>query len=142
MLAHARIVEGIDGWRYCTFRPSDSKSGLFSVLATALFRTEALGKELSAFGSNVEEFAGDLQNAPTAAMRQLRAAVLQAGTRINEVKNPTLWLAVVIDRFEEIFTLEGTTPAERDAFSSTFSLMAQSGFIWIVATCRSDFSPN
>ena len=142
MLAHPRVIEGIDAWRYCVLRPGDNKSGVFEALGTALFRSEALGEELSSFGSTAQEFADDLRHSSVAGLRQLRAALLKAATVNKDVENPTVWLAVIVDQFEELFTLEWITPEERADFVRALALMARSGFIWIVLTCRGDFFPR
>ena len=40
---------------------------------------------------------------------------------------------------EELFTLDGITAAARDAFVAALSVLARSGFVWVIGTMRNDF---
>jgi WD40 repeat protein len=48
-------------------------------------------------------------------------------------------LVLVIDQFEELFTLEKITPEERDGFVLALAALARSGKAYVIATLRSDF---
>jgi hypothetical protein len=139
MLANPRLIEGIDAWRRVVLRPGDGGAGLFGALASGLLRTDALGEELRQLGVTAAELGNDLRQSPIAAIHQLRGALRQVGRSITGNQASTIWLALVIDQLEEIFTQVSISPNERNAFANALGEMATSGFIWVICVCRTDF---
>src|SRR5207253_2304430 len=52
-------------------------------------------------------------------------------------KQPRALFALVIDQLEELFTVERIA-AQREAFLRALDALARSGYVWVVATLRSD----
>ena len=46
---------------------------------------------------------------------------------------------LVVDQFEEIFTIDDLSDDRRGAFVAALAALAKSGLVWVVATMRSDF---
>ena len=53
-------------------------------------------------------------------------------------KQPRALLAVAIDQLEELFTIDRVA-AQRETFLRAIDALARSGYVWIIATLRSDF---
>ena len=49
---------------------------------------------------------------------------------------------LVVDQMEEIFTQQNVSADTRQAFMATLDALARSGFVWVIATLRSDFYPR
>ncbi len=49
---------------------------------------------------------------------------------------------MIIDRLEELFTLERLGARERESFIAVVSALARDGMAWVLATMRSDFYPR
>src|SRR4029079_7424809 len=54
---------------------------------------------------------------------------------------PPARLCVLVDQFEEIFTLGSVDARAREGFVAALTALARSGAVWVIATMRSDFYP-
>ncbi len=140
-ITHPGIVEGVALWRWGIMRPTDARDPILA-LALALHSDEAL-PELQSRGLDAKELADLLRDAPQSALGPLRAALqgfaeATAGReKLSTVPNARL--AIVIDQFEEIFTHDSVDATMRSQFITALSVLARSGFVWILGTMRSDF---
>ena len=112
-------------------------------LAAALWASLPALPELG-FGST-SGLAGLLREAPQDAPSILQKALQRAaGAASGQPPSPTrgdFRLVVGVDQLEELFTTGGVDETERRAFVAALTAMARCGFIWVVATLRSDFYP-
>jgi hypothetical protein len=132
------VVHGVNLWRYAIFRPGlDPERGLFATLAEVLTDEAAGLPELTSIAGSSDALAGQLHDTPKQAANLFRLALERAGERagINQPGQPRLVLFV--DQFEELFTLANSL--ERAAFVAALAELAASGFVWVIATMRSDF---
>ena len=139
------VTEGVDRWRWLLFRPSDTPAGddLLDGLTHALLSKEAL-PELGTDGSSARVLATMLRQSPEGAGLLLKGALSQAAAdwqrRENLERQPVTRLAIGLDQLEEVFTAaERFSSESRTIFFRTIAALARSGFVWIVATLRSDF---
>ncbi len=62
---------------------------------------------------------------------------------LTQLRYPEPRLILGLDQLEEIFTHDDRFPAEnRNAFIGAIDSLVRSGFVWVVATLRSDFFPR
>jgi eukaryotic-like serine/threonine-protein kinase len=174
LLTKRGVVEGVDVWRRAVMRPSESTGDIFDGLVQALVRSEALpeltsgGDSFGYLASKLREnpAVADLLISPALArvedatlkedQKMLQSAAEQSlregrlGDRefyeksLRELPRKVARLILVIDQFEEIFTISNTGDAAgtRCAFISALASLARSGKVWIIATLRSDFFPR
>jgi hypothetical protein len=142
VLMQPGIVEGIDLWRRCVFRPGDSESDPLDALAHALLSVDAL-PELEALNFPALALADHLRRAAHGADGPVRMALARAAeseqTRDRLPRRPQARLAVVVDQLEEIFTRPSLSGSDREKFLAALAALARSGVAWVVATMRSDF---
>ncbi len=140
-ITHPGIIEGIGVWRHGIMRPTDARDLLYG-LALALLEATGL-PELHENGINAEELASLLRDAPQRALAPLKAALQSAAEstaqREKLTQIPVSKFALVIDQFEEIFTLENVDNEAREQFVGALSVLARSGLMWVICTMRSDF---
>jgi len=139
------VVEGVDFWRCCVFRPSDAAEDLCHGLAASLASDEAL-PELAAGGVTTEALAAMLEDAPQHAAAPLgmalRRAAEQADTDTGFDRESAPRMILLVDQLEEIFSLDQFDDAARATFIRALAALARSGLIWVVATMRSDYYPR
>jgi WD40 repeat protein len=127
-------------WRYTIFRPSDSATGLLLAFADSILRPGAL-QEIIGLSYNAESLASLFKDAPIHAIPLFQAALQQAGHSFSQQQlrstDVDARLLILIDQFEEIFTLERFAD-ERDAFLAIIADLSRSGLIWLLVTLRSD----
>jgi WD40 repeat protein len=142
VLTQSGIVEGVDLWRRCVFRPGDSATDPLDALAHGLLSANAL-PELEALSFPANVLAEHLRRAPHGADGPVRMALARvaesAQTRDRLPRRPEARLAVVVDQLEETFTRPLLSTADREKFLSALAALARSGVAWVVATMRSDF---
>ena len=142
VLTQPGVVEGVDLWRRCVFRPGDSESDPIDALAHAILAAEAL-PELDGLNFPARVLAEHLSRAPNGADGPVRTALARAEeseqTRDRLARRPVARLAVVVDQLEEIFTRPNLSAADREKFLAALAALARSGLVWVVATMRSDF---
>ncbi len=138
-LTQPGVVEGVALWRWSIFKPSDASDDLLYGLALALLEPKALPE----IGMDAAELAALLREAPQRAVSSLHAALEKAALATQEQEQlasvPAARLALLVDQFEEIFTLDWLGAEERQTFVAVLSVLACSGLISIIATMRSDF---
>ncbi|MEN8260927.1 MAG: ATP-binding protein [Pseudomonadota bacterium] len=142
-LTQPGVIEGIEAWRYAVMRPSDSAGDLFDGLAAALIRDPALPRLASELQAG--ELAASLRASPSTVASMLKIALSDEVTELKEPRPgrqhraPIARLALLIDQLEEIFTLKRIAAAERKAFIAALKVLVECGWIWVIATLRSDF---
>jgi hypothetical protein len=127
-------------WKYTTLRPSDSAAGLLLSLANALMRPEAL-PEIEGLGYTAESLASLFKDAPIHSIPLFQAALQQSGRAFSQRQlrstDCDARLLLLVDQFEELFTMERFRP-EVDQFIATIAALSQSGLVWVLITMRSD----
>ena len=124
-------------WRRCTFRPSGAGT-MAGRLAAALTDKAAI-PELVTLGVSAEGLADELARGEILSLRYgLVEAVRQAGN-MPDGSAQIGRLILVIDQLEELFTDSNLAQAEREWFVDLLIKLAASGFVWVIATMRSDF---
>lgn len=124
--------------RHAVLRPSDSPGDLLAGLAAALLDESAL-PELADLRYTPERLAELLRHSPDSVVVPIEQGLQEAGKKANLAEIAAGRLVIVIDQFEELFTLEALDRAEIDGFVAALSVLARCGLVWIVATMRSDF---
>lgn len=138
----AGVIEGIGVWRRAIMRPSEvDKGDLFDALAAALMRPEGL-PEIGSDGTSVAKLAAKLREKPDGVDMLIKGALSQAAQKVQLEKRleeqPRARFALVIDQLEELFTVERLA-SQRDGFLRAIDALARSGYVWVIATLRSDF---
>jgi tetratricopeptide (TPR) repeat protein len=136
VLTQPGVIEGVGLWRHAIMRPGDSSGDVFDALAAAILEKEAL-PELTADGIDAAELAQLLRETPKAALPLLKTGLSRAASGRTQAR-----LALVVDQMEELFTLGRVTASERTKFVEALDVLARSGWVWVVATLRSDFYPR
>jgi tetratricopeptide (TPR) repeat protein len=136
VLTQPGVIEGVNSWRRAIMRPGDSSGDVFDALAASLLEKEAL-PELAADNIDTAELAQLLRETPKAVPALVKTGLSQA-----TAGKPQARLALVVDQLEELFTLERVTAAERAKFVEALEALARSGWVWVLATMRSDFYPR
>lgn len=138
------VIEGVDLWRWCVFRPGDAAGDLFEGLARAVCR-QAL-PEQGVDGADVGRLAGLFRDMPEQAVLFVRQGLQRAGENFAaqeaRLTTPVARMALVIDQMEELFTLERVGCSERESFIAAVSALARSGDVWVIATMRSEYYPR
>jgi tetratricopeptide (TPR) repeat protein len=138
MLTRPGVIEGVGFWRRAVFRPTDVRGDIFTGLAKALLRADAL-PSLEADGTGPDELAQVLRQSPQSAIALIRNALARESAASDKSNGR---LALVIDQMEEMFTQEEILPEHREAFVDVIDALARSGRVWIICTLRSDFYPR
>jgi hypothetical protein len=145
VLTQPGVIEGVGLWRHASMRPGDFSSDVFDALAASLLEKEAL-PELMADNIDATELAQLLRETPKAALALLKTGLSQAASELAMARwmygSPSARLALVVDQMEELFMLERVTAAERARFVEALDVLARSGWVWVIATMRSDFYPR
>ena len=144
MLVRPGVIEGIGLWRRTTLRPSDGAGDIFTGLASALMNETALPELATDAGASVADLAKSLRESPAGVPLLIRSALSQAARDLQAKEGlpapPAVRLVVLVDQFEEIFTLADRFPSEtRKRFVTALGELARCGSVWILATLRSEF---
>jgi WD40 repeat protein len=139
------VIDGIALWRRAVMRPSEVNDGdLFDALSTALMRPEGL-PEIGSDGTSVDALAAALREKPDSVGMLIKGALSQAARdlQVSEKleKQPRALFALAIDQLEELFTVERLA-SQREGFLRAIDALARSGYVWVLATLRSDFYPR
>jgi hypothetical protein len=124
--------------RHALMRPSDRPRELFARLSTALLEECAL-PELAELRYTAERLEALLRKAPETVTVPIEQGLAEAGKKADLAEMAEARLAIVIDQFEELFTIEGLSEEERDGFVAALEAMSRSGIVWVIAMMRSDF---
>jgi hypothetical protein len=131
------LVPGVSLWRRCIFHPGLRGShDLFTHLAGILTKRPESLPELSGLGISSECLAAHLRDAPAQVPELLKLGLSRAHER-NADRPGEPRLIFVVDQFEELFALE--QPREQAGFVAALAALASCGFVWVIATMRSDF---
>ncbi|MEY2499625.1 MAG: hypothetical protein QOD12_3181 [Verrucomicrobiota bacterium] len=136
------VIDGVRLWRRAVMRPSELNDGdLFDALATSLMRAEAL-PEIGSDGTGVIELAAMLREKPDGVGMLIKGALSQAAREVQLKekleKQPRALFALVVDQLEELVTVE-RIGGQREGFLRAVDALARSGYVWVIATLRSDF---
>jgi tetratricopeptide (TPR) repeat protein len=124
-------------WRRCTFRPSGAGT-IADRLAAALIADAAL-PELAALAVTADQLSGELSRGEILSLRYaLIEATRRAGPSHDGIAQTGRFI-LVIDQLEELFTNPGLSSADREWFVELLMKFAESGYVWVIATMRSDF---
>ena len=140
-------IEGAAFLRRVVFRPGDGQQDLVLGLAKALTQgsaQEGVGlPELLAPGQTANELATYLRassDAPTFVLSTALGRVTETARAAKRIlPHESAKLILVIDQFEELFTLARITAEDRIAFVRLLQGLARSGVVWIIASMRADF---
>jgi formylglycine-generating enzyme required for sulfatase activity len=124
--------------RWGLLRPSDGRSDPLDSLAAAILSATAL-PELAELEYTPKQLAALLREAPAQAALPIRQGLTAVGKATGLTEAGEARLALVVDQFEELFTVEGFGQEAREAFVAALEALAKSGVVWVVATMRSDF---
>ena len=136
MLTKPGVIEGVDIWRRAVFRPTDVRGDLFTGLAKALLRDDAL-PSLDEDKAGPEELAVVLRESPQAATTMIKGALSREKRADGSSAN--VRLALLVDQMEEMYTQEGVGQDDREAFVDVLDALARCGRVWVIGTLRSDF---
>lgn len=138
LLLSPKVIEGVAECRRATFKPSDSPGNLIEGIAKAIFSDTAL-PEATPDREAQESLLKQLRQSPHA----LETHIFNSLTFIKQLKQfkpiYNVKLLVVIDQFEELFTLPDISESDRHALISLIHSLVSSGHTWVLATMRSDF---
>ncbi len=137
------VVEGVNLWRRAILRPAEQEGDLIDALTCALVQSDAL-PELLADGTCEADLAALLRDTPKIIVGLIKGALSMVSVEAMRVESltsvPVCRLALGVDQLEEVFTLnERFTPEDRQLFFRALHALARSGYVWTVATLRSDF---
>jgi tetratricopeptide (TPR) repeat protein len=124
-------------WRRCVFRPAGAGT-LADRLASALIGESSL-PELTSLAVTLEGLSNELKRGEILSLRQ---GLVEAARRASSTSNGSFQmgrLILVIDQLEELFTESNLLQAEREWFIDLLIKLSQSGYVWVIATMRSDF---
>jgi hypothetical protein len=139
-------ISGAAFRRRTVYRPALAGHDVFLGLATVLTRTtgQDVGlPELMAPGQDAAQLASYLRGA-VGEPDYLFANALGRVTELERKSGRLLAfeeakLVLVVDQFEELFTVYGITPEDRRLFVQLLAGLARSGAVWVIATLRADF---
>jgi len=136
-LTQPGVTQGVSLWRMARFRPGlETGQNLFLRLAEVLIEPPGALPELGRLGVSLETLAQQLREAPSMAVHTLGLGLKYAHDK-NASDPGDARLILFVDQFEELFTL--AAPSDQEGFVTILAAMAGSGFIWVIATMRSDF---
>lgn len=141
-LVRPGVIDGVGLWRRAVIRPGEASDGdLFDVFAAALLRPEGL-PEIGTDGTDATQLGALLRKNPGGAALLIKGALSQAAREIQLANNlegqPRALFALVVDQMEELFTTERLAH-QREDFLQAIDALARSGYVWVIATLRSDF---
>ena len=140
-------IEGIEFLRHLVFRPGDAQHDLTLGLVETLTKASAdsgVGlPELLAPGQSAQDLAALLRTSADSSPFLFGGALgrvtdaARGDRRI--LPHERVKLIIVVDQFEELFTLPAIGAEDRNAFIKLLSALARSDTVWIIATMRADF---
>jgi hypothetical protein len=135
-LLNENLDDSVRCWRLAVTTPGAAGLDPLENLARALLDPLAL-PELGS--SRRADLAESLREAPKQA---LNLAIAPALARAAQKEGGPVRLLLVLDQWEELFTVKPIGEAGRDRFLRAIELLAASGQVSVVATLRSDFFPQ
>jgi len=137
-LALPGMIERVGLMRRAVMRPSDQSGNPLAALAAAILSPTAL-PELTGLQYSHEQLGALLHDAPSQAALPIRQGLAEAGKAAGLTDIAEARLTIVIDQFEELFTIDRLGNVDRESFVIALAALAKSGLAWVVATMRSDF---
>ena len=132
------MVERVALVRHAIFRPSEAAGDLLGGLAAAILSPTAL-PELIALQCDHDSLTETLRDAPAQTKLPIRQALTMASQAGELTEIAEARLVIVVDQLEELFTLDGVTQDQREAFVAALEALAKNRLVWVIATMRSDF---
>jgi tetratricopeptide (TPR) repeat protein len=171
LLTKRGVVEGVDLWRRAVVRPSESTGDLFDGLVEALVRAEALpelvsGGDTAAYLASrlrknpegadllISQSLARVEDAALKDEQEMLRRTTEESRREGRSRDQEFYeeslkklprkvarLVLVVDQFEEIFTIPKISDDSRigGRFVSALATLARSGRVWVIVTLRSDF---
>jgi tetratricopeptide (TPR) repeat protein len=136
-LSFAGTLFGVGAVPHATIKPSDGQP--LRVLAQAMLT--ALPSLREEPGVDIEFVIEMLRDKPAALHPLLARALANSARQAKLTDRARALLLIVIDQFEELFTLVADTQ-QRLEFVRALDALARSGYVLVVATMRSDFYPR
>jgi tetratricopeptide (TPR) repeat protein len=147
------VVPSVDLWRVVVMHPSEAPSGPIMSLAVRLFDTEqdipeaergrppGLPEIVESDYPTPAALARLFTEAESAASvpvtRALERAAEAERVRQGYVRQLRARLLIVVDQLDELFASD-VTPQQRKAFAQLLSVLAGTGYVWLLATLRAD----
>jgi WD40 repeat protein len=137
------VIEGVAFWRYGVMRPTDATEGdMLHALSMMLLSDSAL-PEIKKQGYDAQKLATAFRESTETAIHIIQMAledVSKGETQKLKLESlPKTRLSLLIDQLEELFTLDQLSQQEIETFLKIIEKLAQSGFVYIIGTMRSDF---
>lgn len=135
---------GITHWRYLSVRPSSLGADPFPGLAKALVEPGVLPELLDEY-STVEMLTEALREGSSDAAHVIRNGLSRAEasetSSTQESNKSRCGLLLVLDQFEEFFSVQTTVPEGGKAFLGLLRALAfqPGGRVWVTGTMRSDY---
>ena len=125
--------------RYGIARPSEYPGDPVRGLARACLKDTAL-PELAALDYDEVALTKLLSQAGASPlMPPFKQALTRAGETARLTAQAEARMLLIVDQLEELFTNEALTEAGRERYFSILQALVESGWVWVVATLRSDF---
>jgi len=142
LLVKPGVIDGVRLWRRAIIRPSDGAEGdLLEALATAVVGESAL-PEIARHGIDAAQLGRMLREAPDGVGLMIQRELSQICQDVKQAEKlerpPRALFVLAIDQLEELFTVDGLAEV-RENFLRALNALARSGWVWVVATLRSDF---
>ncbi|ALG68218.1 AAA family ATPase [Beggiatoa leptomitoformis] len=136
LLTQPNVIEGVSAWCKAILRPSDFSNDLMLGMAIELLVNGAL-PTLTPY--DTQTLLNLLRLAEQEAVLKFILDRLTHAAKLQRLAPTQINLLLFVDQFEEIFTLEAISMADRNAFIQLLNLLASNERIWIITTMRSDF---
>ncbi len=125
-------------WRWLAVKPSQLGEDLTRGLVESLCLSSHALPELREWAAELAELdpreSSSLQDWKTLFCTRVRDALKKAGAN-----GGTTRLIVLLDQLEELFSDTAIASIHRERLFETLEMLARSGFVWVLATVRSDF---
>ncbi len=131
------VVTGVSLWRTVLFRPGGTIGDLFTRLAEAVIRQGL--PELPEAGIDGAALAAQWRAAPAQGALPVGVGLRAAQHAAPSGAGGAPRLILLVDQFEELFTLAEAGPSERAGFVALLMALAAGGQVWVIVTLRSDF---
>ena len=124
--------------RHAVFRSSDAVDDLLAGVAAAILGPTAL-PELTEQHYDVGRVASLLRDAPHHAGAPIETGLRSAASGAELTAAAEARLLLIVDQFEELFTIDQISADARNVFVAALDGLARSGHVWVIATMRSDY---
>lgn len=136
LLTQAGVIEGVAAWHQVILQPLELDSDLSAWLAKGLLSEHGLPirrvNDMSTLIDHMRRLEFD-------ALIDFIARRLELAAREQNLEKGQNRLLLVIDQMEKLFTHETVSAQERIEFGKILSALIHSGYVWGMATFRSDF---